>query len=94
MKQEGDCDIKRNWCTWNNPQWIGKGTGRYDNKSTIGDHPNYSVVKIDQNTEKSPGDLRRLGVTQTPVKKPSANAGVNNSQRNRIIITILFSLTI
>ena len=29
---------------------------------------NYSIVKIGQNTEKSPGDLRRLVVSQTPMK--------------------------
>ena len=33
-----------------------------------GDHPKYSIVENVQNTEKSPGDLRRLTVTQTPVK--------------------------
>ena len=33
-----------------------------------GDHPNYSIVENGQNTEKSPGDSRRLVVTQTPVK--------------------------
>ena len=32
------------------------------------DHPDYSIVDNSQNTEKSPGDLRRLAVTQTPVK--------------------------
>ena len=32
------------------------------------DHPNYSIIDIDQNTEKSPGDMSRLTVTQTPVK--------------------------
>ena len=45
-----------------------------------GDHPNYSIVENSQNTEKSPRDLRRLAVIQTPVKKPSANADVKNSQ--------------
>ena len=34
----------------------------------IGYHQNYSSVEIGQNTEKSPGDLRRLAVTQTPVE--------------------------
>ncbi len=29
----------------------------------IRDHPNYSIIKIGQNTEKSPGDLRRLDVS-------------------------------
>ena len=32
------------------------------------DHPDHSIFKISQNTGKSPGDLRRLVVTQTPVK--------------------------
>ena len=32
---------------------------------TGGDCPNYSIVEMGQNTEKSPGDLRRLVVTQT-----------------------------
>ena len=30
--------------------------------------PNYSIVKIGQNTEKSPGYLMRLAVTQTPAE--------------------------
>ena len=32
------------------------------------DHPNYYIIENGQNTKKSPGDLRRLAVTQTPVK--------------------------
>ena len=31
-------------------------------------HPNDSIIENGQNTEKSPGDLRRLAVAQTPVK--------------------------
>ena len=34
------------------------------NKRTSGDHPDYSIIKIDQNTAKSPRDLRRLAVIQ------------------------------
>ena len=33
-----------------------------------GDCPNYSSVEIGLITEKSPGDLRKLAVTQTPVE--------------------------
>ena len=33
-----------------------------------GDHPNDSIIENGQNTEKSSGDLKRLAVTQTPVK--------------------------
>ena len=49
-------------------QKIGTRTGVVGNKRTSGDHPNYYIIEIGQNTEKSPGDLRRLAVTQTPVK--------------------------
>ena len=37
------------------------------NNRTSGDHPNYCIFEIGQNTEKSPGDLRRIVVPQTPV---------------------------
>ena len=40
-----------------------KGTGRFGNKRTSGDYPDYG-----QNTEKSPGDLRRLAIIQTPIE--------------------------
>ena len=41
-----------------------------------GDNPNYSIVEIGKNTEKSPGDLRRLAVN---VKN---SQGVNNNNIN------------
>ena len=43
---------------------IGERTRELGNKRTIGDNPNYSFVEIGQNTEKSPGNLRRLAVIQ------------------------------
>ena len=46
------------------------------NKRMSGDHLKYCIIEISQNTEKSPGDLRRLAVTQSPVKDPSANTDV------------------
>ena len=33
-----------------------------------GDHPNNCIIENGQKTGKSPGDLRRLPVTQSPVK--------------------------
>ena len=45
-----------------------KKTGRLRNKGSSEDNPNYSIVKIGQNTEKCPGDLGKLVVTQTQVK--------------------------
>ena len=47
---------------------FGTRTGGLGNKRTSGDHPNYSIIKIGQKTEKSPGDLKRLALTQTPVE--------------------------
>ena len=68
MEHETDSDTNCSWCTWNNPRTIGKGTGRLRNKKTNKHHPDHSIAKIGQNTEKSPGDLRKIAVTQTPVK--------------------------
>ena len=53
---------------WHNHQRIGTNTKGLRNNGTDRDCPNYSIIKIGQNTEKSLGDLRRLAVTQTPVE--------------------------
>ena len=47
-----------------------KGTRGHENKRTSGDHSNYCIIEIGQNTEKSPENLRRLAVAQTPVENP------------------------
>ena len=47
-------------------QGFGKGTGIVERMNQ--DHPDYSIVEIGQNTEKSPGDLRRLAVPLSPLK--------------------------
>ena len=49
-------------------QGIDTRTGGFGNKRISWDYPNYCITEIGQNTEKSPRDLRRLAVTQTPVK--------------------------
>ena len=67
MEHESDGDITCNWHARYCHQWIGTGTGELGNKRSRY-HPNYSIVEISQNTEKSPGDLRRLAVTQTLVR--------------------------
>ena len=41
------------------------------------DYPNDSITENGQNTEKNPGDLRRLAVSS---EKPSANTDVKNSK--------------
>ena len=68
VEHESDDYTNCDWCSWYSHQRTGSRTGGLGNKRTSGDNPNYSIVEIGQNTEKSPGDLRRLVVTQTPVK--------------------------
>ena len=57
------------------PRGLGSwGTGR--------DYPNGSITENGQNAEKSPGDLRRLAVTQTPVKNHQVILNNNNDSNN------------
>ena len=65
MEHEGDNYTKSDWCFRYSHKRIIKGTGGLEDKRTDGDHPNYSTIENGQYTEKSPGDLRRLTVTQT-----------------------------
>ena len=58
------------------PKGLQMGTKRVENQTTNQGHPNYSISEIGQDTEKSHGDLRKLAVTQTPVKgnQPTLNS--------------------
>ena len=49
------------------PTCLGMGQRRCRNQRMSGDYPDYSIIKMGQNTEKSPGDLRRLAVSQNSV---------------------------
>ena len=51
------------------------GTEGLRNKRTSGDHLNHKIIKIGYNTEKSPGDLRKL-----TDEKPSAKSAEKKSQ--------------
>ena len=64
------------------PKRIGKGTGRLGDKRTSGDHPDYRIIKISQNTEKSSRDFEETCFQLNSSGKPSANGGVKNSQRS------------
>ena len=68
MELESDGDTNCDWCVQYSHQSFGTGTGRLGNKRMGGDSDNYSIVEIGQNTEKSPEDLKRLAVTQTPAE--------------------------
>ena len=45
-----------------------KGRGGLGSGRTSGEYPNDSITENGQNTKKSPEDLMRIAVTQTPVK--------------------------
>ena len=59
VEHEIDGDTNYNWCYWYSHQRIDTGTGGLS----------YTIIKISQNTEESPGDLERLDITQTRVRK-------------------------
>ena len=46
MEHESDCDINSNWCAWNDPPRIGKGTRGIGNKRTGGDTALLITAKI------------------------------------------------
>ena len=81
MEHKSDVYINCNCCFWYSNWRINKRTGGLGNKRTSGDHPNYHIIKINQNTEKSPGELRRLAVTQTLVKDHQLTLMWKNSER-------------
>ena len=68
MEHEGDNYNNHDWCFWYSHQRFIKGTGGFGGRRTTGNHPNYNIIENGQNTEKSAVDLRRLAVTQPPVK--------------------------
>ena len=68
MEHEGDDYTDRDWWIRNSNKRVIKEIGGRGTWWMSGDHPNYSITENCQNTEKSPGDLRRLAVSQTPVK--------------------------
>ena len=68
MEHESDGDTSCYCCSRYSNQCINSRTGGLGGKRTSGDHPNYTIVEIGQNTKKSPGDSRTLAVTQIPVE--------------------------
>ena len=68
VEHESDNNTNCDRYFWHSHQRIIKEIGGLGNKTTSGDHSNYYIFENGQNTEKSPGVLRRFIVTQTPVK--------------------------
>ena len=59
MEHEIDGDTSCKCNTWNDPQMRNNGlkaVEHLEKQRTSRNHPKYSIIKIGQNTEKSPGD--------------------------------------
>ena len=84
MKYESGRDTIYDWCAWNSPQRLDKENGKVGNQRTKQKHPNYCFVTIKQKSEKIPGDLSGLAITQTP-----SNTSVKKLSRSIIIIIII-----
>ena len=85
MGDKGDGDTNCNWCVRYNSKDLVKRNGKRGDKRTSGNYQEYSAIKICQNTEKSPGDLRKLEEIFRHLNsngKPSAHTGGKNSLRN------------
>ena len=54
MEQECDRDSNHNWRTRYNNQRMGTRSEGFGNKRTSGDHRNYSIIEIGQNTKRIP----------------------------------------
>ena len=88
-KHESEDNTNCNWCSWYSHQRISTRNEKLGNKRTSGDHPNYYIIENSQNTEKSPGDLRRLVVTQTPVRNHQLTLLWKTLKREQMMIMII-----
>ena len=50
------------------PQRLGKETCGFGNHRNKRDHSDHSIVKIGQNSLKSPGDVKKFPITKAPAK--------------------------
>ena len=68
MEHESNDCVNCEWYFRHNDKRIIKRPGGLGSWRTGRDNPNDSIAENSQNPETSPGDFRRLAVTQTPVK--------------------------
>ena len=66
-----------------------KGLDDWGSWQSSGDHPNDSIIENGQNIEESPGDLRRLAVTQTPMKNHQLTL-MWKTLKEKVIIIIIY----
>ena len=81
-KHESDADTNCNWGARYSHQIIDEGTGGSGNKRSSGNHPNYIIIMIGQNTEKKSSSLVDTYCLSNFGEKSSTNTVVKNSQRS------------
>ena len=89
LERESDTSTNCNWSSWYSHERIDTRTRELGNNMTSGNHPDYCIIKIRQNSEKSPGHMKRLAVTQTPVKKHKLQLIYKTKLSGRNIIKII-----
>ena len=67
------------WSVWNSLQVLDKETGGIGNQRKNQNHQYHCNAKISKNTEKSPGDLRRLSLSLLDSKFNNNNNNNNNT---------------
>ena len=81
MEHKDNNDTYGNMYKGSNPQRFGKWTRTLRHQRTSREYPNYSIIQFSQNTKKSPRDLKKLVVIQTPVKDHQLNLAWENLKK-------------
>ena len=68
MGHESENYTSCDWCSWYSDLRIIKANRGRGSKRTSVDHINYYIIENGWKTEKSPGYLRKLAVTQSKIK--------------------------
>ena len=74
MEHKSDDETNSNWFTRYSHQMISSAARGLWNERMSGDHPNYNIAEINQNTKQSPRDMETCCHSKSS-GKPSVNAG-------------------
>ena len=81
MEYESYGETNCNWCT---RYRLAQGLEDLETRGRVETIQTTALLGSAKNSEKSPGDLRRLAITQTPVKNTSANADTKKNSQNSL----------
>ena len=93
MEHESESDTNFNRYGQDCQQRFSTETGELGNKRTSGDHPFYSIDKLDQNNDNSSGDLRGLAVIRF-LWKTISKRWCEKLRKEKIVIIIIITITL